>query len=99
MSMYVELPAKSLVIALSHINFCDITVKHALLSSVAFGSDFNFSANVFLFFKPLSLETAILHVICCKLLISSANHCNSSDLHTKWCVYSKLSVLLQSLNF
>ena len=61
------------------------TVKMCIYSSIDYVLDFNLSINVSSYFSrtTLSLETAIFHLVCKKLVLSSANFQSQNDLRRK----------------
>ena len=75
------------------------SVKICIYSSVDCVLDFNLSISVSSYFSrtALSLETAIFHLVCKKLVLSSANFQSQNDLQTERGVSSNLSGMLRSI--
>ena len=75
------------------------TVKMCIYTSIDYVLAFNLSISVSSYFSrtALSLETATFHLVCKKLVISSANFQSQNDLQTERWVSSNLSDMLQSV--
>ena len=70
------------------------TVKMCIYSPIGYVLAFNLSISVsyYLSLTALSLETATFHLVCKKLVLSSANFQSQNDLQTERGVSSNLSV-------